>query len=63
MKTFVDGCPVFSKNSASSGLPAPDVAPVSNIPVRALRFAIFLAQCAAILLLGAGSIADRFSFL
>jgi hypothetical protein len=63
MKTFVDGCPVFSKSSASSGLPAPDVAPVSKIPVRALRFAIFLAQCAAILLLGPGSITDIFSFL
>jgi hypothetical protein len=63
MKIFVDGCPVYSKSSASSGLPAPDVAPVSRIPVRALRFAIFHAQCAAILLLGPDSIADRFSFL
>jgi hypothetical protein len=63
MKTFVDGCPMFSKSSASSGLPAPDVAPVSNIPVRALRFAIFLAQCAVILLLGPDTITDRFFFL
>jgi len=57
MNTFVDGCPVYLKSSASSGLSAPDVAPVSYIPVRALRFAIFLAQCAAILLLGPDSIA------
>ena len=63
MNTFVDGCPVYSKSSASSGLPAPDVAPVSNIPVRDLRFAIFLAQCAAILLLGPDGITDRLSFL
>ena len=56
MNTFVDGCPVYSKSSSSSGLPAPDVAPVSNIPVRDLRFAIFLAQCADILLLDPDSV-------
>jgi hypothetical protein len=63
MKTFVDGYHMFSNSSASSGLPAPDVAPVSKMPVRALRFAIFLAQCAAILLLGPGCITDRIFFL
>ena len=65
MNTFVDGWPVYLKASASSGHPAPDVAPMSRIPVRFFQFSILRAQCAAILLheLVSVSIDDSFSFL
>ncbi len=53
MKILVDDSPVSTKHSASVSGAAPDVAPVSKIPVlpRCL-LCVFRAQCAATLLVG-----------
>ena len=53
MNVFFDSSPVSSKASSSSSGAAPDVAPVSRIPVFcSLLLITFHAQCAATLLTG-----------
>jgi hypothetical protein len=50
---FFDSLPISSKASSSSSGAAPDVTPVSRIPVfRSLLLITFCAQCAATLLTG-----------
>jgi hypothetical protein len=64
MKVFVDASPVSTKHSSSSSGAAPDVAPVSSMPIlrssmpilRSVRLLIFRSQCAATLLVGPMSV-------